>query len=90
MKDLIRQILHEVMTEQYEQGHRIEPGDLTSLPPDTPVTVGIALAQKKRGSLGRSSPQWRYIKTTARKAPAIMGAARQKGGFYDASISYGH
>lgn len=86
MKELIREIVRKVLAE----GSKLEWGDVSSLPDDEPVTVGVATARKSRGRLGHGSPKWRYIKTTAGKAHAVAKKARRNPGFYDSSVSRGH
>ncbi len=85
-KELLREIVRKVLAE----GEQLEWGDVSSLPVDEPVTVGIATSRKSRGRLGHGSPKWRYIKTTAGEAHAVVSKARRNPGFWDSSVSRGH
>ena len=89
MKELIREIVKKVLAE----GSKLEWGDVSSLPDDEPVTVGIASSRKMRkpkGHLEYGTLKWRYIKTTAGEAHAVVSKARRNPGFYDSSVSRGH
>jgi hypothetical protein len=88
-KELLREIVRKVLAE----GEQLEWGEVSSLPDDEPVTVGIASSRRMRkpkGHLERGAPKWRFIKTTAGKAYAVVGKARRNPGFYDSSVSRGH
>lgn len=86
MKKLIREIVRKVLSE----GDQLEWGDIKDLPRDEPVTVGIASSRTHRKTGQKSSPKWRFIKTTAGKAHSVVGQARRSDGFYDSSVSRGH